>query len=287
MIEQITRLNAGVECEVRPIRTSGDKDAQSALADIGGEGLFVKELQKALAERTIDLAVHSLKDLPTASPPGLRIGAVCLREDVRDVLISSFGKPLRDLPPGARLGTGSRRRAAQFLHYRPDLTMVSVRGNVDTRIRKAAQPDLDGVVMAAAGVKRLGLERHITEYIPLDICLPAPGQGAIAVEVRTDDEVTLRAVALANHEPTFRAIAAERAFLARLGGGCQAPLGAYAREDEGRLEIEGMVASPDGSRLLRSHRSGPTDHPSEIGIALAEILLEMGAEEILAQSSAR
>jgi hydroxymethylbilane synthase len=272
-----------ISVEIVPIRTKGDQVQDLPLADIGEKGLFVKELQKALLAGRVHLAVHSLKDLPTDMPPGLTIGAVSPREDPRDVLISSQGQTLDQLPAGARLGTSSRRRAAQLLHCRGDLPILDLRGNLDTRLRKLDQGLYEAIVVAAAGVHRLGLESRITQYLPPEVCLPSPGQGAIAVEVREEDVSTRELLTSINDPVAYRTTGAERSFLARLGGGCQVPVGAYAREEGEELTLLGMVASIDGTSLIRSSARGPRERWREIGEELAERILELGAGDILRQ----
>lgn len=268
--------------EVQIIKTKGDLILDRPLADIGDKGLFTKELQGALLDGEIHLAVHSLKDLPTDQPSGLALAAVSAREDVRDVLVTRAGDSLDELPAGSRLGTSSRRRTAQLRHYRSDLDILDLRGNVDTRVRKLEDGQYDAIIMAAAGLRRLGLDSHITQYLPMDICLPAPGQGALAIETREDDADTRAMLLAAIDDPeAHRATAAERAFLGRLEGGCQIPIGAYAEERDGQLFLDGVVASLDGARLIRSRIHGSPDDFQRLGKQLAERVLEMGAGDIL------
>src|SRR3989304_959610 len=258
----LTRLAAawpGLDIQTKLFTTSGDRILDKPLPEIGGKGLFTEELENALRSGEIDLAVHSLKDLPIDDSPGLTIGGICAREDARDVLISPGGWTLAALPAAARVGTSSLRRASQLLAARPDLTLLPLRGNVDTRIRKAAQGDYDAIVLAAAGVLRLGLSEHITEYLPFDVMLPAPGQGALAVQCRVDDAAT-RDLLSAIDDPTSRAaVTAERAFLDALGGGCSAPVAAYAEcgMQKGECRATGLVASRDGRRVIRVLGAGP------------------------------
>lgn len=269
--------------QIRAIKTKGDLILDRPLADIGDKGLFVKEIQKALLDGQVHMAVHSLKDLPTDATEGLVLGAVCLREEARDVLIAREGGSLDGLRQGARLGTSSRRRAAQLRHYRADLAIHDLRGNLDTRLRKLDEGQYEAIVVAAAGVRRLGLQGRITQFLATEICLPAPGQGALAVEAREDDE-HIRSMLRAIHDPaTYRATGAERAFLARLEGGCQIPIGAYAWEQDGHLDLEGMVASIDGRELVRFQIQGPPEDWRRLGEDLAERMLEIGASEILRQ----
>jgi len=280
--EELRRLRPDLTVQLTPIRTSGDKILDAPLAKVGGKGLFVKEIEEALLTGRIDLAVHSLKDLPAQLPQGLRIGAVPFREDPRDVLISRAGHPFSRLPEGARVGTSSLRRAVQLLHIRPDFEIVPLRGNLDTRLRKLEREGLDAIVVAAAGIKRLGLEERVTEYLPETICLPAIGQGALAIEVREGDAVGDLVAALDHPESRF-AVLAERAFLKRLFGSCQVPMAAHARLQHGRLVITGMVASLDGQKLLRETLEGNLQDAEALGTALAETLFASGAEEILKQ----
>jgi hydroxymethylbilane synthase len=279
------------------------------LAQVGGKALFVKEIEEALLEGRVDLAVHSMKDVPTDLPPGLAIVAITEREDPLDVLISRTGRGLQDLPRGARVGTSSLRRQAQLLHYRPDLTIIGLRGNLDTRIRKLHSEGLDAIVLAAAAIKRLGWTDCITEFLPPEVCLPAIGQGALGIEMREPtpprtplaeagsggaDSAPLRGsergrrapslqriVGVLDHSETRAAVLAERASLRRLEGGCQVPFAAHAEVGGGRILLRGLVASPDGKRILRGERSGGCEESEGLGTALAEDLLDRGAGEII------
>jgi len=265
--------------EIEVIVTKGDRILDKPLPVIGGKGLFTAELERALHEGRVDAAVHSLKDLPVEDAPGLTIGLTPARADVRDVLICPAGYTLDELPAGAVVGTSSPRRQAQLLAHRPDLVVKSIRGNVDTRIRKAREGKYDAVILAAAGVTRLGLEDAITQYLPLDLMLPAPGQGVLGVQCRADDERTLSLLA-AVEDPNARAAAqAERAFLAGLGGGCSIPVAAYAQASGAGLHLRGLVASPDGSRILRVEATGAD--PRALGQSLAEEALARGAASLL------
>ena len=281
--QQLAQLYPHTAFEVQVIKTTGDLVLDRPLADIGDKGLFVKELQKALLDGQIHLAVHSLKDLPTETPSGIVLAAVSTREDVRDALIAREATSLATLAPGARLGTSSRRRAAQLRCHRKDLDIRDLRGNLDTRLRKLDDGEYDAILAAAAGIRRLGLEARITEYLPVEISLPAPGQGALAIEAREDDDDTREMLTAFNDPAAYRATGAERAFLGRLEGGCQIPIGAYAREREGNLVLDGMVASLDGERLVRSTIRGPADNWRRLGEDLARQVLEMGAGDILRQ----
>jgi hydroxymethylbilane synthase len=267
--------------EVVKIKTTGDKILDVPLAQVGGKGLFVKEIETALLEGRVDLAVHSMKDMPAEVPPGLCIGAVPERENPLDVLISRKGHLFGDLPKGARVGSSSLRRGAQVRYARPDITVHPLRGNLDTRLRKLETEGLDAVIVAAAGVKRLGLETRITEYIRETLMLPAIGQGALSIEVRKDDEAIRSLIAPMDHRETRLAVESERAFLARLEGGCQVPIAGHARVIEDRIELTGLVAEVDGSVLLRETVNGPCDRGESLGVELADRLLEQGGRKIL------
>jgi hydroxymethylbilane synthase len=265
--------------EIVRIKTSGDRFLTSPIPAIG-KGIFVKEIEDALLEKKIDLAVHSMKDLPTAATAGLVIAAAPEREDALDALVSRARGGLNDLPPGARIGTGSLRRRAQLLHHRPDLVVEAIRGNVDTRLKKMDQGEVDGLLMAAAGLKRLGLAGRIGECLAPEICLPAPAQGALALQTRAADAV-IRIVEFLRHEPTMRETAAERALLDRLGGGCQLPIGARAWAEGEKIKLAAVVADPDGRKLLREECEGAADAAERIGVEVAERLLASGAGRLL------
>ena len=262
------------------IKTSGDRFTEASLQAIGGKGIFTKEIEDALLEREIDLAVHSMKDLPTVLPAGLVVAAVPAREDPRDVLASANASKLERLLPGAKIGTGSLRRTAQILHYRPDLLVVPIRGNVDTRLKKLDAGEYDALVMAAAGLKRIGREDRIAEYISNDVCLSAAGQGALGLESREDDPIRQQ-LSFLHDAVTFAEVSAERELLKRLGGGCHVPVGARAVAEGERLTVWGVVAKPDGSSLYRGEVSGSVTRPEELGRQLAERLLSQGARQIL------
>ena len=262
------------------IKTSGDRFVEASLQAMGGKGIFTKEIEEALLRNEIDIAVHSMKDLPTELAAGLVIAAIPAREDPRDVLVSADGENLSKLSSGARVATGSLRRKAQLLHYRQDLLVVPIRGNVDTRLRKLDRGECDALVMAAAGLKRIGRGERIAEYIPNDICLGAAGQGALGLESRQDESMREELSFL--HDPlTFAEVFAERSFLNRLGGGCRVPVGARAVAEGEQLTLYGVVANPDGSSLFRGETSGSVRHGKELGWQLAERLLSQGAEKIL------
>jgi len=271
----------GVAAELIIIRTSGDRDRQSSLRVIGGKGVFTKELEDALLEERIDVAVHSMKDMPTSLPAGLEIAAICEREDVRDVLISRGGLKLDQLPSGASIGTSSLRRQAQLRHYRGDLQMVDMRGNVDTRLTKLTQGDYDAIVLAKAGLDRLGKAEQISEIVPPDICLPAAGQGAIGIETRKRGDEIAAAVRKLNHRASQVAVEAERAVLSGLEGGCQVPIGAWARMESSRLRIDACVLSADGAESIRESRTGSCEDAMELGRTVAAALLERGADRLL------
>jgi len=280
-VEALLKERFGVETEIVRIKTTGDKILDSPLAKIGSKGLFVKEIEIALQERRIDIAVHSAKDVPTETPAGLVIKAFLEREDPRDALISRDRVPLSALPRGAVVATSSLRRRAQLLYYRPDLKLTDVRGNVDTRLRKMNEGQFDAIILARAGVKRLGYEEHITEIISPDIMLHAVGQGSIAIECRDEEDEIAAMVEALSHRETALAVRAERALMRALEGGCQVPIGAHGMLRDGRLVLEGVVASVDGTRLVRDVMEGPADDPEKLGTDLAEVLLGKGAEEIL------
>ena len=263
------------------IKTTGDKIQDAPLAKIGGKGLFVKEIEEALLQRRTDLAVHSIKDVPTEFPKGLHLSVVTKREDPRDVLISKDGKSLKDLPKGAKIGTSSLRRQAQLLHFRSDFELIPLRGNLDTRLKKLRTLNLDAIVLALAGVKRLGFEEKITEIIPPEVSLPAIGQGALGIETRTADQVVERQIRFLNDRDSSIAISAERAFLGKLKGGCQVPIAAFARIVGTTLQVDGLVGMTDGRRLIRHRVEGPVERAESLGVELAEILLAEGAKEIL------
>jgi hydroxymethylbilane synthase len=271
----------GLEVELVPMVTQGDRIQDRTLAAIGGKGLFIKELEVALEEQRADIAVHSMKDLPGDLPEGLIIAAVLERADARDALLTASARGLDDLPRGARVGTSSLRRQAQLLAARPDLKLETLRGNVDTRLRRLDDGDMDAIVLACAGLTRLGLESRITALLDPKICLPAVAQGVIGIECRGADSRTRGLVTVLNHQDTRIAMDAERAFAHRLGGSCQSPIAAHARLDGQRLRLDGLVAEPDGSRLLRDSVSGGIDDPAALGALLAERILAAGADSLL------
>jgi len=283
---QIKNIYPDMEVELNKIKTTGDKILDVPLAQVGGKGLFVKEIEEAMLRGEADLAVHSMKDVPTDLPEGLHLSAICKREDARDAFITAVSKKIKsidDLPQGARVGTSSLRRMCQLLNNRPDIKITQLRGNVDTRIRKLDEGEFDAIILATAGVKRLGYEERITEKIPTAISLPAIGQGAVGIECRTDDEFINDLLGRLNHEETWTCVSAERAFLKKLEGGCQVPIAAYAQLKDGQLIIEGLVGSLDGKTLIRSFMQGKPEDAELLGTDLAGKLLAQGAGGILAE----
>jgi len=274
--------------EIKIIRTTGDDQLESALSKIGDKGVFTRQIEAELLSGGIDLAVHSLKDLQTEQPQGLKIGAVCEREVPNDALVSKQGVSIDDLPRNAKVATGSLRRRSQLLHHRPDLEIAEIRGNVPTRLKKFDESNLDGVILAYAGLKRLGFESRISEVIPFNIMVPAVGQGAIAVEVREKDKQTIEILEKLEHRQTRVCVTAERAFLRALEGGCQVPIGAYAFLEGSQIVLEGVVGSLDGTTVFREKTTGRD--AESLGTDLAEALIEKGAgrllEEIRVQTTA-
>jgi hydroxymethylbilane synthase len=271
-----------IHVELIKIKTTGDKMLDTPLSKIGGKALFVKEIEETLLGKAVDLAVHSLKDVPAELPEGLTLSATPKREDPRDAFVSVKYQTLQDLPQGARVGTSSLRRKAQLLIMRHDLEIVPLRGNVDTRLRKLKEGEIQALILAAAGLKRLGIENHMTHVIPSLQMLPAIGQGALGLEVRRDDELTLRLLNFLNHEETEVTVKAERAFLRTLEGGCQVPIAAFCRFKDGLLHLSGMVSELDGSHTVRDEITGEKDQAEQMGVILAKKLLNSGADKILA-----
>ncbi len=253
-MRMFSEANPGIEVEELQIVTSGDRFQEQKLQDIGGKGLFIKELEEALFDRRADVAVHSIKDVPAELAAGLVIACIPLREDPRDALVSSDGRKLADLPRGARVGTSSLRRSVCLLEARPDLVIEPLRGNVDTRLRRVEEGAFDAIVLAAAGLRRLGLERRATEFLAPDACLPAIGQGALGIETRSNDADTFAALAKVHHGETSIAVSAERALMASVGGSCRMPVAAYARRDGDRIRFDALLANPDGTNLRRGSR---------------------------------
>ena len=281
---RLSAAHPGLAVELVVLKTEGDRFSDARLTASGGRGVFVKEIQEALLARTIDLGVHSLKDLPTEPAAGTAVAAILERADPRDALVSRGGAEVGSLPQGARIGTGSPRRRGQIAAARPDLVFTELRGNVDTRVRKLLEGELDAVVLAVAGLTRLGIDPALWSPIPPEVCLPAPGQGAVAIETRAEDGPTRGLVEALDHAATAKAAIAERAFLAALGAGCLAPAGALARIEGDRLLLEAVVATTDGSRCLRESRAGSPADPAALGWAVAEEILAAGGDEIVRAS---
>lgn len=280
IVEQLCQTWPGLECRIEVIRTAGDRQLDRPLPEIGGKGLFTHELEEALLQGRVDAAVHSLKDLPVEEKPGLITGLIPEREDNRDVLISRSGETLGALPSGAIIGTSSLRRQAQLLAFRSDLVIMPVRGNVETRVKKVFSGEYDAIILAAAGIKRLGMEAMISEYLDFEIMLPAPGQGALAIQCRSEDSETLRLLGRLESKQARVEVTAERAFLAGLGGGCSLPVAARAvYEANERVYLHGLVATPDGGQVIRVFGQG--EDPVLLGGELAKQALKEGAGRLL------
>ena len=282
-VAEIKEINPHLEVGVSKIVTRGDRDRHTQLDRTASVGVFVKELEEALLDGRIDLAVHSLKDMPTQIPQGLCLTAVTERLDPRDVLVSR-GERLTELAPGSKIGTGSFRRAVQLTSYRPDLEICSIRGNIDTRLRKVYCGEVDGLLLAAAAFIRLGLEDKISEYLPLEYFLPAIGQGTLGIEIRLGDEESAELALPINHLPTWQSVTAERAFIRALGGGCRAPIAALGTVDGSALRLEGMVADISGKIILRTSEESVNITPEEAGIRLAKRMLVMGASDFITEA---
>lgn len=279
VVAWIREMNPRLEVSINKIVTAGDRDRLSQLDRIG-VAVFVKELEEALLDKRIDLAVHSLKDVPTDVPQGLSLLAVTERLDPRDALVAKLR--LEELAPGSRIGTGSLRRSVQLARYRPDLNVYGIRGNVDTRLRKVSSGEVDGVIVAAAAMLRLGWKDRVTQYLPLEHFLPAVGQGALVIEGRLDDKDMAELASPINHLPSWQSVIAERAFLRALGGGCRAPIAALGTVDGTTLKLEGMIASMNGKEMLRASQEGAATSPEDIGVRLAHKMLDLGASEFVA-----
>lgn len=279
VLELCKQIFPGETFEIVGLSTSGDKVLNKPIAQLGSTGVFVKELEDALLENRVDFVVHSLKDLPTQIPAGLILAATLMREDPRDVFLSREAASFDTLPPGSKVATSSRRRAAQLAAVRKDIEFVDVRGNVPTRLRKLDEGESDAMVLAAAGLKRLGLGERIKHYFEPDISVPAAGQGALAIECRADDHFVRELLSQVNEGPVWSESAAERAFLSRLGGGCSVPIGVLARHKDETLQVVACIA--DGTRVVRGQVTGSSDKAEELGLRLAEQLIEQGAGEIL------
>lgn len=286
ILTKLRDLHPDIDFSMVKITTGGDRERNVPLHQMAGDGVFVKELEEALIDRKIDLAVHSLKDMPTYIPDGLSLAAVDARLDPRDVLVSR-GEKMNELEPGSKIGTGSLRRMAQLLKFIPGLKVEPIRGNIDTRLNRVTAGDFDGVVLAAAALIRLGLEERITEYLPTGNFLPAVGQGALGLEIRTGDDRVKEMVSRLNHQPTWCSVVAERAFLLATGGGCRAPIAALGTVRGDILVLEGMVGDPAGKMILKSSEEGSASEPEEVGVRLARKMLATGASEILATVKAQ
>jgi len=278
---RLQELHPGLTVELVTFVTQGDKILDTPLAKIGGKGLFVKELEAALLDGRADLAVHSMKDVPMHLPTGLSLPVICEREDPCDAFVSNRFEGFEQLPKGATVGTSSLRRKTQILKARPDLNILDLRGNVGTRLSKLDAGEYDAIILASAGLKRLGLSERITHTLSPELSLPAVGQGALGLECRTDDQAILDLISPLQHEQTSICVRAERAFNSHLEGGCQVPIAAYATLKNGQLQLEGRVGSVDGLILLSSQVSGQPEHAEQLGIELAENLLSQGAGELL------
>jgi hydroxymethylbilane synthase len=280
---QLAHYHPDLSVELVPMTSRGDVLLDVPLAKVGGKGLFVKELEQALLDGSADIAVHSMKDVPMEFPEGLGLAVICEREDPRDAWVSNRFDSLEALPPGSCVGTSSLRRQSQLLQARPDLQVVFLRGNVNTRLAKLDAGDYDGILLAAAGLKRLGMAERIRQYLEPEQSLPAGGQGAVGIECRLADQHILDWLAPLHHNLTAQQVLAERALNRRLEGGCQVPIGCFALHQKDQLWLRGLVAAPDGSRVIHAEQRGPADQPEALGVAVAEALLAQGADALLAQ----
>jgi hydroxymethylbilane synthase len=283
VLDKLQELNPELEFTLDTIVTRGDREHKVPMDRMAGVGVFVKELEEALLDGRIDLAIHSLKDMPTEIPNRLSLAAVVERLDPRDVLVSKTTR-LSELAPGSRVGTASLRRAIQVLSYRPDLEICSIRGNIDTRLRKVSSGELDSVILAAAAMIRLGYEERITEYLSPEHFLPSVGQGALGIEIRSGDEHIAELVSVLNHHPTQCSVIAERAFLRALGGGCRAPIAALGTPSSDTLRLDGMVAGTTGQSIIKSSEEGNISGPEQVGIRLAQKILAMGASQLIREA---
>ena len=286
VLTKLREADPGLEASLVKITTGGDRDSGTALDKFARQGVFVKELEKALIDGEIDLAVHSLKDLPTEIPYGLFLAAVTARLDPRDVLISRAGK-LAGLAPGSKIGTGSLRRSVQLFALRPDLEICGIRGNIDTRLRKVSEGEVDGIIVAAAALIRLGWQDKTTEYLPIEHFTPAVGQGTLGIEIRSEDKEMASLVSAINHEPTWQSVTAERTFLRALGGGCRVPIAALGIVSDGVLKLSGMVASVDGVHILRATEEGSASASEQIGRHLAQKMVDIGALDCISELKSR
>jgi len=283
VVEMIKRMVPDITADITVIKTSGDILQDVSLLQIGGQGVFVKELEEALLDGRIDLAVHSVKDVPGEIPEGLMFAAILPREDVRDILVSRDRTKLEFMPRGAKIGTGSLRRGAQIKAILPDVDIVPLRGNIETRLKKIETENLTGVILAAAGMKRLGYVEAITQFLPIELMLPAVGQGALGLQIRRSDAELAAVLAKLNHRTTAVEVAAERSYLRALGGGCRLPIAAYGLMEGERLTLEGLVAAPDGSSVIRDKVWGAPSEAEEMGRKLAAMIMERGGKKFLDQ----
>lgn len=281
VVQSLKKAAPQINAEICVIKTSGDIMQDVSLLQIGGQGVFVKEIEEALLAGIIDLAVHSMKDVPGEIPEGLIFAAILPREDVRDILVSRGRIKFEFMPKGAKIGTGSLRRGAQIKAILPDVEIVALRGNIDTRLKKIETENLTGVILAAAGMKRLGYTQKITQFLPVELMLPAVGQGALGLQIRKTDSDLARILAALNHAPTATELAAERSYLRALGGGCRLPIAAYAFMEGQRLALEGLVAAPNGTSVIRDKVWGAPDEADDLGQKLAEMIMEKGGKKLL------
>jgi len=281
VVERIQKAAPDLIADITVIKTSGDIMQDVSLAQIGGQGVFVKEIEEALLSGGIDLAVHSMKDVPGETPEGLMFAAILPREDMRDVLVSRGNVKMESMPRGARIGTGSLRRGAQIKAWMPDLEIIPLRGNIDTRLNKIETENLTGVILAAVGMKRLGYVQQITQFLPIELMLPAVGQGALGLQIRKTDTELLKVLAKLNHAQTAMEVSAERSYLRALGGGCRLPIAAYGLIEKQRLTLEGLLAAPNGSSVIRDKVWGELGEAEELGRKLADMILEKGGRKLL------
>jgi hydroxymethylbilane synthase len=286
VLTKLREAAPGLKASLVKITTRGDRESGTALDKFAEQGVFVKELEKALFDGDIDFAVHSLKDMPTEIPYGLLLAATTARLDPRDVLISRADK-LAGLAPGSKIGTGSLRRSVQLSALRPDLEICGIRGNIDTRLRKVSEGEVDGIIVAAAALIRLGWEDKIAEYLPTEYFTPSVGQGALGIEIRSEDKETASLASAINHEPTWQSVTAERTFLRALGGGCRAPIAALGIVSDGVLKLSGMVANVDGTRILRATEEGDAQAPEQVGKQLAQKMVDIGALDCISELKSR
>lgn len=281
VVENLKKIAPDIQTEIIVIKTSGDIMQDVSLLQIGGQGAFVKEIEEALLDGRVDLAVHSMKDVPGETPDGLTFAAIMQREDVRDVLVSRGRIKMEFMPKGAKIGTGSLRRGAQIKAILPDIQIVPLRGNIDTRLKKIETENLTGVILAAAGMKRLGYAQTISQFLPVELMLPAVGQGALGLQIRKTDSELLKLLSKLNHAPTATEVTAERAYLRELGGGCRLPIAAYGLIEKQRLTLEGLVAAPNGTSVIRDKVWGEIDEAEELGKKLADMIMEKGGRKLL------